>query len=301
MKRSKFLLIASVASRGSRTSQFPRPVPILANSVLGNGDFEAGDPPTGWGAINGATVSRANGARTGGAGSYLLSAQRGTNNYAAGRATTLVVGDWYQVSIWVKAQGGSVGVELQTVPVIAFVHSAPDWLRIFLTGRTYTASTAVRLQTSSATYPGLYDDALLQKLTLASLFSTDAYAGADCDLSVAYVRNDPLVAAQAGLVARLDSDTNPANFIICYVTPTSSFQVDKCVAGTYTNVITGVVTYEAGKRIRLVCSGNDVSAYYNGVQIGTTQTVSDAGIVSNTRHGLFSTHPSNWLTGYQAL
>ena len=49
-----------------------------------------------------------------------------------------------------------------------------------------------------------------------------------------------------------------------------------------------------------MCDGNNVSAYYNGTQVGTTQTVSDAGIVSNTRHGLFSTYAANTFAGYTA-
>ena len=55
-------------------------------------------------------------------------------------------------------------------------------------------------------------------------------------------------------------------------------RVDKCVRGTYTNVISGAVTYGSTKILRLVCSGNSVSAYYDGTQVGSTVTVSDAGI-----------------------
>lgn len=77
-------------------------------------------------------------------------------------------------------------------------------------------------------------------------------------------------------------------------------KVDKCVAGTYTNVISGAVTYADGRILRLVCNGNNVSVYYNGTQVGTTHTVADAGIVSNKNHGLFSTYAANTFTGYVA-
>ena len=72
------------------------------------------------------------------------------------------------------------------------------------------------------------------------------------------------------------------------------------MAGTYTNVISGAATYGSTKILRLVCSGNSVSAYHDGTQVGSTVTVSDAGIVSNVRHGLFSTYASNSFAGYVA-
>lgn len=62
----------------------------------------------------------------------------------------------------------------------------------------------------------------------------------------------------------------------------------------------GAITYAAGRVLRLVCSGNDVSVYYNGAQVGSTVTVADAGIVSNVNHGKFSTYASNVLANYVA-
>lgn len=56
----------------------------------------------------------------------------------------------------------------------------------------------------------------------------------------------------------------------------------------------------AGRVLRLACSGNDVSVYYHGAQVGTTQTVTHANLDSNTRHGLFSTYASNAFAGYVA-
>ncbi len=101
---------------------------------------------------------------------------------------------------------------------------------------------------------------------------------------------------------RVDDPANPQNFIISYLDGAGNLKTDKCVGGTYTAIagLTGAITYVAGQRPRIVCSGNNVSAYYNGTQVGTTQTVSDAGIVSNKNHGLFSTYAANTFTGYTA-
>lgn len=101
-------------------------------------------------------------------------------------------------------------------------------------------------------------------------------------------------------MGRLDSSTSPANFIIAYLDGAGNVKVDKCVGGTYTNIISGAVTYGSTKVLRLVCSGTSVAVYYDGTQVGSTVTVSDAGIVPNTRHGLFSTYTANTFAGYVA-
>jgi hypothetical protein len=41
-------------------------------------------------------------------------------------------------------------------------------------------------------------------------------------------------------------------------------------------------------------SGNTFQLWYSGTQRGTDQTVADAGIISNTRYGLFSTHTNEF-------
>lgn len=65
----------------------------------------------------------------------------------------------------------------------------------------------------------------------------------------------------------------------------------KVVNGISTSLISASATFVSGAALRLVKSGTSVSVYYNGAQIGTTQTVSDAEIVTNTKHGVFVTDP----------
>jgi len=105
---------------------------------------------------------------------------------------------------------------------------------------------------------------------------------------------------QAGVVVCLDSAVTPANFLIAYLDGAGNMVVDKCVAGTYTNLISAAVTYSAGKEIKLVKDGTTVRAFYNDLAVGTVQTVSDAGIISNTKHGLFSTFVSNTFDNFSA-
>ncbi len=90
----------------------------------------------------------------------------------------------------------------------------------------------------------------------------------------------------------LDSAGSPANFVIAYHDGVTC-KLEKCVAGTYTSLISVTTTYVAGAILTVRRQGNAVRLYYNNALIGTEQTVSDAGIVSNTLHGTFSTYELN--------
>jgi hypothetical protein len=78
--------------------------------------------------------------------------------------------------------------------------------------------------------------------------------------------------------------------------------LEKCVGGTYTTLIDTSITYVAGAVIEMrgTKSGTTLSVdvYYNGTQVGTTQAITDAGIYSNTMHGLFSADASNTLSSF---
>lgn len=279
----------------------PNPAPVAGAELLTNGNMETGDPPTGWSAGGSAVLASVADPRTGSAGSKSISVINGAADYgSAYQAYTAAAGTWLQLTSWHKrVTSAYVAVRIyDNTGILALVNiTATEWTAALLTARVLQAlnrnvsfnnSGAINLESRS-------DDISLVPLTLASLLSTRAYASADCDLSAAVSRT---AGTQAGLCARLDSATSPANFLIAYLDGAGNVKVDKCVGGVYTNVISGAITYAAGYILRLVCSGTSVSAYYNGTQVGTTVTVSDAGIVSNTRHGKFSTYAANSINSY---
>jgi hypothetical protein len=83
-------------------------------NLLTNGDMEDGDPPTGWGAGGGATLSAVADERTGGAGAQSLSALRGTNDNAVVRQTggLIPVGSTFAYRGWVRNVSAATGVRL---------------------------------------------------------------------------------------------------------------------------------------------------------------------------------------------
>ena len=129
----------------------------------------------------------------------------------------------------------------------------------------------------------------VKALTLTDLMSVGALACYDVLAGVAVVRGTD---NRAGLCLCADSATNPQNFVLVYLDGLGNVRVDKCVAGTYTNVSTTAVTYSAGARLVVWHSGSAFRTYYNS-GIVAANTISDAGIIVNTRHGLWSTSPNN--------
>jgi hypothetical protein len=80
--------------------------------------------------------------------------------------------------------------------------------------------------------------------------------------------------AQNGIYAEIIFDTSRAT-------------LTKRVAGVDTELINVSITYEPNKKLKLIKSGDQVSLFYNGTFLGTTQTISDASIINNTIHGVF--------------
>jgi len=152
----------------------------------------------------------------------------------------------------------------------------------------------------SAASSSLYvDDVSAKQLTLASLFSTVPTSDTDVVASADIVMT---AGTQAGIVTNLDSTGTPANFLIAYHDGTN-VHLDKNVGGTYTSLINTAATYSSGATFRVVTYHSDpthlkVRVYYNNALVGTEQEVTDASIIGNTKHGLFSTHSGNTFDNF---
>lgn len=303
MSNSGFLDSGIGPSAFGGSGELPAPVPVAGAELLTNGGFESWASATdanNWteGVAGGNTVNEET--------SVVAAGSRACRFDIAGVSPTCsvvhqgasVVGGYYMIKGQYRNNGSNSGYFVFGGNLQQFPLWTTAWKSALYTQRAVsTGELALATNSAIASSSLYYDDFSIVPLTLSSLFSTRPYASANCDLSAAVTRT---AGTQAGFVARLDSASSPANFLIAYLDGASNVKVDKCVAGTYTNVISGAVTYGSTKILRLVCSGNSVSAYYDGTQVGSTVTVSDAGIASNTRHGLFSTYASNSFAGYVA-
>jgi hypothetical protein len=148
-------------------------------------------------------------------------------------------------------------------------------------------NTGFQVNRNSAASKSFYvDDVSVKALTRSTLFAT---VEGNTPNVTAQVKVTISQFTKAGLVVNLDSTATPLNFIIAYVDSTTAF-LDECVNGTFTNKIIVNITYVAGALLQIVKSGTSCSLYYNGAQVGTTQTMTAN---TNTKHGLFSTYAGN--------
>jgi peptidoglycan/xylan/chitin deacetylase (PgdA/CDA1 family) len=124
-----------------------------------------------------------------------------------------------------------------------------------------------------------------------SPFSSTRYAIRDAGVANVTVSGDFVISAgtKAGVIVSY-ADTN--NMVQGYHNGTQAV-LSKCVAGTWTDLVTATTTYGAGKTIKVVKSGTTYSLYYDGTIVGTAQTISDAILISNTKCGMLSNYLAN--------
>lgn len=98
-----------------------------------------------------------------------------------------------------------------------------------------------------------------------------------------------------GVVVRADALANPSNYIVAFLkrrqnsSTQGTISLFKRVGETYTLLISNmVVTLANNAYLEIRANGSTVSLWYNNIQVGTNQTVSDGAILNNTIHGLAS-------------
>jgi hypothetical protein len=220
---------------------------------------------------------------------------------------TTTTGTWYSLSAWLYSDGANINRLILrnsndpasgTALIIKDV-TAASWTNLVGTAQAISSLTNVIARSANAaTYNIYFDDISLKALTLSSLFATVPTTTSD-NLQ-AEVEVTLTAGTQAGIVVNLDSAATPANFVIAYHDGTN-VHLDKVVGGTYTSLINTAVAYSAGAKVKITKNGTTYKLFYNGTQRGTNQTISDAGIVSNTIHGLFTTYSATIFDNFYLM
>lgn len=233
----------------------------------------------------------------GGSNAIRMDIDASNNLVQISQTVTLPLGAWNLCSYWAKAS--ATGKTMRVASSTAAYRNidrdpGTTWTQFFEVGRCTSANPTVFFRSVAGTSGSVYfDDLSIKALTLADLFSSVSVSTADVVADVNVVVTS---GTQAGLVLNLDSTSSPANFVIAYHDGINA-KLEKCVAGVYTTVITAAVTYSAGATLRVTKIGTAYRLYYNNALVGSG-TISDAGIISNTRHGLFSTYSANTLDNF---
>jgi hypothetical protein len=273
--------------------------------LLTNGNMETGDPPSSWIAANSVLAAESTIIHSG---SKSIKVTPSADWGLAQQSVSVSVGQWVTaisaiysntptkgILFQLQEAGGSSAYLCQSSTTLS------EWKYLSKTGRVISAVSGVyaRFQCFSNTFIGYGDSASVKILSTPSLFRLVRFA---TPYGIAKGSWSLLSGLQCGVVMCLDNPANPQNFVICYHNCTNLY-LDKCVAGTYTNLITTATAYGAGRyvEIRRAGSSNVFQAFYNGSQVGTDQTISDATIITNKYHGLFSTDASNTCADFSFI
>ncbi len=272
--------------------------PAIGSELLTNGDMEgayvAGVAPN-WTTVGTVTPTESATAYTG------SKAQQVTNTDGASgngvyQNVSMTTGEWLLVTGWSKnisGAGGKIGIYNGSVVVqnsTGLLSSSSYQLGAVSTRCIASGNARVQLLGFGSGVIALFDNISAKKLLLKDLLSlhasttNDVFAG--IDLAV-------VSGTQVGLALNWDSSTNPQNGTLVYCDGTNC-KIDKCVAGVWTNVLSSAVTTS---RLIVGKIGSSYRAYTPTALIGSV-TIADAGIVSNTLHGLFNTYEGNTLDNY---
>lgn len=252
--------------------------PTEGGDIINNGAFAA---DTDWTKGTGWTIGSGVATKAAGTASQLL-------NTAGGRPLQ----KWYRTTLDATVTAGfftPAYVNNYGANIASTGAHDSDGLAVTTPSFIYSAATAATA--------GTVDNITCKPLTFNTLIASVNAGYIAAIVKAALTKGDGRC---GGVVANLDSQSSPANYIIASVIVngvTTSLIVYKVVGGTYTGIASGTITYSAGAYVELRTRRNGanllVQAYYNGTAVSTEQTVSDAGIVSNTLHGIFSTNNAN--------
>lgn len=99
-------------------------------------------------------------------------------------------------------------------------------------------------------------------------------------------------ASTAGVVANADT-TTPTNYLHAYYNGTQ-IRLDKIVGGVTTNLVSSALSFVANASIEIRRTATATfQVWYNGVQVGSNQTVNDAAIQSGKYFGINSGNSGN--------
>lgn len=219
---------------------------------------------------------------------------------------TLAVGDWFISRYWLRTSASgktpTIRHENQLPGAAVGLNPGTTWTQYPLTSRVVTLSGFFsRVRQLSAASASIYvDDATVNKFTFPSLM---AYVEAGASDIIAKGAWTITATTLAGVAINLDSSTNPQNgvFVLHSGGQGNTLYMWKVVSGTWTAVTSSVITYVASAKVEVRKSGTTYQMYYNGSQVGSNQTISDAGVISNTIAAMVSTYSENSATSFELV
>lgn len=266
-------------------------VPTLGSELVSNGNMETGDPPTGW--QTSGLISSVSDERTGGSGASSLEFNNNGGGFKISwQDVTVPIGAWLYLSSWCRRTQSNRGVAVYMMDssftsLLNVDITTTAWNNILASLRAPTTTMRPVFRGDGNTDSiGHGDDVSLKVITPATMLST-IHGVASTNKTIGANWTFPNY-TQGGVIAALDSPSAPLYFVIGYYDrATGKAVLEKCVNGTYTTLINTTAGYSANAEVKVIKTGTTYQLWYNNVQIGTDQTVSDVG--NGEYFGLFGT------------
>jgi len=218
-----------------------------------------------------------------------------SNSVYTVQQSNLAIGEWYLVSAYMR-RGAATNCANITDGSSTIINPSltTTWTRYTATFRAKNNNKTTWSRCTDSTSSSIYfDDASVVHVTLASMFAgTVSRSSVNVDVSAEWAIT---TSTQAGVVASLDSPSNPGSFVIAYYSSISGVILDKCINGLYSNLLSVSTAYVAGATIKIVRRGTTYQVFYNGTQRGADQTINDASL--GTYYGAFSAYDLNSYSG----
>ncbi len=270
--------------------------PDLGAEALENGSMETGDPPTGWSSAGStAVLDGVANPRPGSAGSQALSlVNNGANYGSAQKAFTTVQHGIIFLDAWIRnvtcntqiTVPGAVGQPVSTSG------AGTDWVERKSTFYVTTAAGALfRLTNANNTagFEARADDASVKYHTLSQLFCTLPRLPRS-PMTVKSSLTIP-VGSWGGVVAHLDSQLTPQNFVLAFHDRTNIHLLTMVNGVWQAQLINVANTYVDKAIIEIRQTGpTTYQLWYNGSQVGADQTIDSPALNTNIYHGLFGTY-----------
>jgi hypothetical protein len=269
--------------------------PVAGSELISNGGFAS--DTTGWTAAGSGVLASVAGGLVGNA--LQITNGAASNGIAAQDVpgTPTAVGQWYSFSSWHKNGTGTGLLRLATTPTGNNYYSS---------GALSDAAGVSRTQTLRATattfYSRLLCDAVLGNTTLWDSVSLMRLAPVSLSAFTLAQRTsynvsvEPTLTAgtHAGCWLAVDNPYAPRYGVLAYHEGTNA-HLDRLIDGQWAPLINAAGAYAAGRVLLAKKSGASFSLWYNGAQIGTTQTISNPVISAGRWVGMFSTYASNTM------
>lgn len=143
------------------------------------------------------------------------------------------------------------------------------------------------------------DDVSVKLFTTSELFAL-APVTPTSDIVLRVKLHALATGSAAGLVLCLDSTINPQNYAIMCVN-NRGVRIEKVVGGAYSIIFQSSTPFTADAEFIASKDGTNWRFLYNNIDVLPNFTIADAGIVSNTLFGLFSTDPGNTFDDFSLV